>query len=89
MFREIKNPIFAIQTVGRILRLPFAKRLIFPELNFGYLYTNYKKNEILNEYSKNKTENRPAINGSYLKENIKQKEIYLLEQNQYSNFLAG
>ncbi len=75
MFREIKNPIFAIQTVGRILRLPFAKRLIFPELNFGYLYTNYKKNEILNEYSKNKTENRPAINGSYLKENIKQVKL--------------
>ncbi|PIR86446.1 restriction endonuclease subunit R [Candidatus Kaiserbacteria bacterium CG10_big_fil_rev_8_21_14_0_10_43_70] len=71
MFREIKNPTFAIQTVGRILRMPFATHFAHPELNIGYLYTNYKRNEVLAEYAKNKTENRPAINGSYRKKNIK------------------
>ena len=71
MFREIKNPTFAIQTVGRILRMPFATHFSHPELNIGYLYTNYKRNEVLAEYAKSKTENRPAINGSYRKKNVK------------------
>lgn len=71
MFREIKNPTFAIQTVGRILRMPFGVHFAHPELNLGYLYTNYKRNEVLAEYAKSKIENRPAINGSYRKKNIK------------------
>jgi type III restriction enzyme len=71
MFREIKNPTFAIQTVGRILRMPFGVHFAHPELNLGYLYTNYKRNEVLAEYAKSKTENRPAINGSYRKKSIK------------------
>jgi type III restriction enzyme len=70
MFREIKNPTFAIQTVGRILRMPFGMHFAHPELNLGYLYTNYKRNEVLAEYTKSKTENRPAINGSYRKKNV-------------------
>lgn len=70
MFREIKNPTFAIQTVGRILRMPFGTHFANPALNLGYLYTNYKRNEVLAEYTKSKTENRPAINGSYRKKNI-------------------
>ena len=71
MFREIKNPTFAIQTVGRILRMPFGIHFAHPELNLGYLYTNYKRNEVLAEYAKSKTENRPAINGSYRKKSVK------------------
>lgn len=71
MFREIKNPTFAIQTVGRILRMPFGTHFAHPELNLGYLYTNYKRNEVLAEYAKSKTENRPAINASFRKKNIK------------------
>ncbi|MCL5006688.1 MAG: DEAD/DEAH box helicase family protein [Patescibacteria group bacterium] len=70
MFREIKNPTFAIQTVGRILRMPFGEHFANPELNLGYLYTNYKRNEVLAEYAKSNTENRPAINGSYRKKNV-------------------
>jgi len=70
MFREIRNPTFAIQTVGRILRMPLGTHFSNPELNRGYLYTNYKRNEVLAEYSKSKTENRPAINGSYRKKGI-------------------
>lgn len=71
MFREIKNPTFAIQTVGRILRMPFGSHFPIPELNLGYLYTNYKRNEVLTEYGKSKTDNRPAIFGSYRKQEIK------------------
>ena len=70
MFREIRNPTFAIQTVGRILRMPFGTHFAIPELNLGYLYTNYKRNEVLAEYGKNKTDNRPAIYGSYRKAEI-------------------
>ncbi len=70
MFREIKNPTFAIQTVGRILRMPFGIHFARPELNLGYLYTNYTRNEVLAEYAKSKTENRPAINGSYRKKSV-------------------
>ena len=51
--------------------MPFGIHFSYPELNLGYLYTNYKRNEVLAEYAKSKTENRPAINGSYRKKNIK------------------
>ncbi|WKZ29441.1 MAG: DEAD/DEAH box helicase family protein [Patescibacteria group bacterium] len=71
MFREIKNPTFAIQTVGRILRMPLGSHFPRPELNVGYLYTNYKRNEVLAEYAKSKSDNRPAINGSYRKADVK------------------
>lgn len=70
MFREIRNPTFAIQTVGRILRMPLAIHFSHPALNLGYLFTNYKRNEVLAEYAKSKTENRPAINGSYRKKDV-------------------
>lgn len=70
MFREIKNPTFAIQTVGRILRMPLGTHFARPELNLGYLYTNYKRNEVLSGYTKTITENRPAIYGSYRKEEV-------------------
>ena len=46
MYREIRNPTFHIQTVGRILRMPEAKHYPISDLNKGYLYTNYKKNQI-------------------------------------------
>ena len=70
MFREIKNPTFAIQTVGRILRMPLGTHFAYPELNIGYLYTNYKRNEVLTGYAKTTAENRPAIYGSYRKKEV-------------------
>lgn len=70
MFREIKNATFAIQTVGRILRMPLGTHFAIPELNLGYLYTNYKRNEVLVGYSKSADQNRPAINGSYRKSSV-------------------
>ncbi len=40
MFREITNPTFEIQTIGRILRMPEAKHYDVPELNEAFVYTN-------------------------------------------------
>ena len=69
MFREIRNPTFAIQTVGRILRMPLGTHFPKPELNQGYLYTNYKRNEVITSYARS-AENRPAVHGSYRKQSI-------------------
>lgn len=48
MFREIESPTFKTQTLGRILRNPVPGLDLgaFPELREGFLYTNYRKNEI-------------------------------------------
>lgn len=71
MFREIKNATFAIQTVGRILRMPLARHFAIPALNLGYLYTNYKRNEVVATYDKNGIgENRPTIYESVRKPDI-------------------
>ncbi len=70
MFREIKNPTFAIQTVGRILRMPYGTHFPQPKLNIGYLYTNYKRSEVLAEYAKSTTDNRPAVYTSHCKPGI-------------------
>lgn len=75
MFREIKNPTFAIQTVGRILRMPMGEHFGKPELNLGYLYTNYKRNEVISEYDRSKNENKPAIFGSYRKQSVEPIEL--------------
>ena len=72
MFREIKNATFAIQTVGRILRMPLAKHFTVPALNLGYLYTNYKRNEVVATYDKNGIgDNRPTIYESVRKPQVK------------------
>ncbi len=75
MFREAGSPTFLIQTVGRILRMPFGAHFAKPELNLGYLYTNYKRNEVLAEDSLKKTGNKPAVFGSYRKKEIKPLQI--------------
>lgn len=70
MFREIKNPIFHTQTVGRILRTVDGIFYSTPELNQGYLFTNYERNTIQlpdNKHGKNK----PFIYKSVRKSGIK------------------
>lgn len=87
MFREIKNPTFAIQTVGRILRMPLGTHFGKPELNLGYLYTNYKRNEVISEYDKAKSENKPAIFGSYRRKGIEpiQIESVFMSRSDYND----
>ena len=83
MYREIKNPTFHIQTVGRILRMPEAKHYPISALNQGYLFTNYKKNEI-HENEGKLGANKIADLKSKRKEGIdpiKIKSIYLQRQD--------
>jgi len=70
MFREIKSPVFHTQTVGRILRMPEATHYSKPDLNIGYLYTNYERNQI--QLPDNKQgKNKPFIFESKRKAEIK------------------
>ncbi|MDD4151735.1 MAG: restriction endonuclease subunit R, partial [Candidatus Gracilibacteria bacterium] len=70
MFREIKNPTFHIQTVGRILRMPLGYHFEISELNKGYLYTNYNRNDVIKDFDKVLGNNKPAIYQSKIRENI-------------------
>ena len=70
MFREIKSPVFHTQTVGRILRMPEATHYSKPDLNIGYIYTNYERNQI--QLPDNKQgKNKPFIFESKRKDGIK------------------
>ncbi|GHS97101.1 hypothetical protein FACS189421_03300 [Bacteroidia bacterium] len=93
MFREIQNPTFAIQTVGRILRMPFGEHFAKPELNRGYLYTNYTKNEVLVSYGGNNAigQNRPAIYHSRRKENVVPFELEstFISRTDYNTLLSS
>ena len=70
MFREIKSPVFHTQTVGRILRMPEAIHYPEPNLNIGYLYTNYARNQIQLPNDKH-GKNKPFIFESKRKVGIK------------------
>lgn len=79
MFREIKKPDFHTQTVWRILRMPLWEHFTIPELNIGYLYTNYERNDLKVPDNVN-GENKPFVYKSDLKSWIEQidlKSIYL------------
>jgi len=46
MYRDIKKDSFRTQIIGRILRMPEAQHYSDPQLNAGYIYTNYQRAEI-------------------------------------------
>lgn len=46
IFREIGNPTFGVQTVGRILRMPQQKHYDNDLLDFGFVYTNIQNKVI-------------------------------------------
>ncbi|HXF44044.1 MAG TPA: DEAD/DEAH box helicase family protein [Candidatus Paceibacterota bacterium] len=48
-FREIRNEIFEVQTVGRILRMPEQKHYANEALNRGYIFTNLPSIEVKKE----------------------------------------
>ena len=50
MYRETKDPVFQVQVLGRILRMPEGKHYTRTRLNNSYLYTTYTKNEIIDSY---------------------------------------
>lgn len=47
IFRKLQDNDFAIQTLGRILRMPEQKHYFNPLLNKGYVYTNISKDRIV------------------------------------------
>ncbi len=47
IFREIQQETFTIQTVGRILRMPEQKHYPDATLNYGYVYTDLSKDQII------------------------------------------
>lgn len=72
MFREINSASFYVQTIGRILRMAEPNRKDDyknnPNLRTGYLYTNYKRNDV--EIPDQGTKNKPFIYTSKRKDDI-------------------
>ena len=84
MYREISSATFYTQTVGRILRTaePYKKDdyINSPALRAGYLYTNYKRNEV--GVPDQSEKNKPFVYVSRRKENINN------INNLYSDFVS-
>ena len=81
MFREIGSEIFYVQTGGRILRMPEPNAKDDyknnPNLRIGYLYTNYKRNQVeLPDVKKNEIPTQHAIRKDGIK-NIKLQSAYI------------
>ena len=67
IFRESKNFVFTIQTVGRIMRMPELNHYSNPILNSGYIFTNLESMRIIDDYIKdyiiiNKTKRKDIYN---------------------------
>lgn len=84
MFREINSASFYTQTIGRILRMPEPRRKDDyknnPNLRTGYLFTNYKRNDV--EIPDQGTKNKPFIYTSKRKEDLENIE------GLYSDFVS-
>ena len=70
MFREIENPSFHTQILGRVKRMPEGYHYTKAELNNAYIYTNYNKSH-LQEIEGNDP-NKPPVYFTKLKESIEQ-----------------
>ena len=69
MYREIKDPVFQAQVLGRIMRIPPSmQNKADPSLKLAYLYTNYTKSQIIEGYKKFPEGNKPKIYHSQRKE---------------------
>jgi type III restriction enzyme len=69
MFREIKDPKFKEQILGRIIRMPEAKHYCDGRLNKSYLYTNYERNQIMENWKKS------GINETYIYKSERKKDL--------------
>lgn len=87
MYRETKDPVFQVQVLGRILRMPEGKHYTKEKLNNSYLYTTYTKNEIIDSYDNYQGENQPAVFHSFIKEGIKQikLETFVSQRTSYND----
>tara|TARA_R110001632_G_scaffold232421_1_gene373170 strand:- start:8523 stop:10964 length:2442 start_codon:yes stop_codon:yes gene_type:complete len=84
MFREINSASFYTQTIGRILRMPEPNAKDDyknnPNLSTGYLFTNYKRNDV--EIPDQTIKNKPFIYTTKRKDNIENIE------GLYSDFVS-
>ncbi len=89
MYRETKSPVFQVQLLGRILRMPEAKKYLNSALNHSYLYTTYTKNEIIESYKNFEVigPNETKIYDSFIKNRIKQidLETFLSQRTSYND----
>ncbi len=77
MYRETKSPVFQVQLLGRILRMPEAKKYQISALNHSYLYTTYTKNEIVESYKNFEGigPNETKIYDSFVRSGIEQTKL--------------
>ena len=74
MYREIKKSVFQKQTLGRILRMPYIDSSFNNNLlTTGYLYTNYKSNEV--GIPNQDGNNKPKIFSAEIKTEIKKQLV--------------
>lgn len=77
MFREIKSNKFYTQTIGRILRMPEPhlkdEYAAHPTLRLGYLYTNYKRQEV--EIPDESAKNKPLTQNARRRDGIKNVDL--------------
>jgi type III restriction enzyme len=86
MYREIKTPTFKTQIIGRIRRMPEAKHYQHsPALNYGYIFTNYNKNDIREAEKDNRNKLTFESSGKNL-DRLKLDSIYFnrIDQNTLS-----
>lgn len=69
MFREIQNPTFHTQILGRIKRMPEAKHYEDSTLNNAYIYTNYNKQHI-RDVKESESPNKLPVYVAHLKEQV-------------------
>ena len=74
MFREISNPSFHTQIIGRIKRMPEGKHYNKTELNSAYIYTNYNKQHI-RDIKELVSGNKPPLYFTKLKDSISQIQL--------------
>ena len=87
MYRETRDPIFQVQVLGRVLRMPEGKHYRRSTLNKSYLYTTYTKNEIIDSYDNFQGENQAAIYHSYMKSGVEQisLESFVSQRTRYND----
>ena len=73
MFREIVNPSFHTQIIGRIKRMPEGHHYDNETLNSAYIFTNYNKKHIRD--IKETQENKPLIYYTEIKEDVERLQL--------------
>lgn len=82
IFRESKNFIFTIQTIGRIMRMPELRYYTEEDLNKGFVFTNLSNIEITEDYAKDYITFYEAKRNNSIYKDISIPSIYLRRQRE-------